>query len=194
MSDHNTNKGLSGAMQRYRNGYLVAGSILILGGILAIVFPFISTLATAIFVGWVLIMSGLVEVAHALSVRGAPAVVLNLLAGLLSLGVGTLILFDPLAGALSLTLLLGGFLAADGIIRILSAAQMSQRPGQGWVIVNGVSSLALAAALLWLLPDASLYVLGILLGIDLIVAGGTLFLLGKVAKVIEDVVARKGEL
>lgn len=194
MSERTDETGLAGMMYRYRVGYLIAGGILIAGGVLAIVFPFISTLATAIFVGWVLIMSGAVEVLHALSVRGAPAVVLNLLAGLLSLGVGTLILFDPLAGALSLTLLLGGFLAADGVIRILSAAQMGQKPGQGWVIVNGVSSLALAAALLWLLPDASLYVLGILLGIDLIVAGGTLFMLGKVAKVLEDVVARKGEL
>jgi len=178
--------GFAGMMHRYRVGYMVAGGILVIGGLLAIIFPFVSTLATAIFVGWVLIMSGIVEVVHGLSVRGAPAIVLNLLAGLLSIGVGNLILFDPLSGAFSLTLLLGGFMAADGVIRILSAAQIGRVPGQGWILVNGVSSLALAAALLWLLPQASLFVLGVLLGVDLIVAGGTLFLLGSVAKAFED--------
>lgn len=191
MSDRAGERQAANLIHRFRTGYMIAGGILIAGGVVAILFPYFGTLATTIFVGWVLIMSGVVEILHALSVRGAPTIVLNMLAGLLSLGVGTLILTDPMSGVFSLTLLLGGFLAADGVIRILSAAQMGGVPGQGWVIVNGVSSLALAGALLWFLPTASLYALGILLGIDLVVAGGTLFFLGKVAKVFEDLVSGK---
>jgi uncharacterized membrane protein HdeD (DUF308 family) len=187
MVERSTEKpGISEPIHRARKGYLLAGGLMMLGGALAVVFPFFGTLATTIFVGWVLIMSGAVEILHALSVRGAPAIVLNLLAGLLSLAVGALVLYDPFAGAFSLTLLLAGFLAADGVIRILSAAQVGRVPGQGWILVNGVSSLLLAAILLWALPQASLYVLGILLGIDLLVAGGTLILLAQVARAIEE--------
>ncbi|MGB5950091.1 MAG: DUF308 domain-containing protein [Parvibaculum sp.] len=191
MSDRSRDEGLAGTIRRFRIGYLIAGGILMAGGVLAIAFPFFGTLATAIFAGWILVMSGIVEILHALSARGAPAIVLNLLAGLLSLGVGVLIIMDPLAGALSLTLLLGGFLAADGVIRILSAAQIGRVPGQGLVIMNGISSLALAAVLLWLLPGASLYALGILLGVDLLVAGATLMLLSSAAGVIEDTLHQK---
>lgn len=191
MSDRSRDEGLAGIIRRYRIGYLIAGGILMAGGVLAIAFPFFGTLATAIFAGWILVMSGIVEILHALSARGAPAIVLNLLAGLLSLGVGFLIIVDPLAGALSLTLLLGGFLAADGVIRILSAAQIGRVPGQGLVIMNGVSSLVLAAVLLWLLPGASLYALGILLGVDLLVAGATLMLLSSAAGSIENTLRMK---
>ncbi|HEX7774930.1 MAG TPA: HdeD family acid-resistance protein [Parvibaculum sp.] len=188
MSDRNAvgeaGSAVADLIHQYRGRYLVAGGVLIAGGLLAIAFPFVGTMAAAIFVGWVLVMSGVVELAHALAVRGAPAIVLNLVAGLLSIGVGVLILANPLAGAYSLTLFLAAFLAADGIVKILSASQIRPFPGWGWILVNGVSSLLLSAALLWLLPDASLYVLGILLGIDLLVAGGTLLLIASAAKTI----------
>ncbi|MGB3808576.1 MAG: HdeD family acid-resistance protein [Parvibaculum sp.] len=173
---------IAGVIHQYRRRYLVAGGLLVIGGILSIAFPFFGTLAAAIFVGWILVVSGIVEIVHAFSVRGAPVIVLNLLAGLLSIGVGVMFLANPVAGALSLTLLLAGFLAADGIIRILSATQIHPFPGWGWILVNGVSSLLLAAILLWLLPEQSLYALGILLGIDLLVAGGTLLLIASAAK------------
>ena len=96
MSDRAGERQAANLIHRFRTGYMIAGGILIAGGVVAILFPYFGTLATTIFVGWVLIMSGVVEILHALSVRGAPTIVLNMLAGLLSLGVGTLILTDPI--------------------------------------------------------------------------------------------------
>lgn len=177
-----TGSPVADVIHGYRRRYLVAGGILIASGLLSIAFPFFGTMAAAIFVGWVLLMSGVVELAHAFAVRGAPAIVLNAVAGLLSIGVGILVLANPLAGAYSLTLYLAAFLAADGVVKILSATQIRSFPGWNWILVNGVSSMALAAALLWLLPEASLYALGILLGIDLLVAGGTLLLISSAAR------------
>lgn len=181
------------SIHQYRTYYLAAGALFILGGALAILFPFFSTLAVTIFVGWVLILSGGIEIAHALVVRGAPAIVLNLLAGLLSLGVGFLILSHPLPGAVSLTLLLAGFLAADGVIRILSATQVRYFPGRDWIVVNGISSLVLAAALLWLQPEASLYALGILLGMDMLMAGVTFLMLAGTARKLAGAAGNKQE-
>lgn len=174
------------AIHRQRRYYIVAGIVLMIGGLLAIAFPFFGTLAVAVFVGWILILSGLVELAHALMTRGAPAMMLNAVIGLLSIGVGAMILSDPLTGALSLTLLLAGLFAADGVIRILSATQIHPFAGWGWIVLNGVSSLLLAALLLWLLPDASLYVLGVLLGLDLLIAGGSLLLIASAARTLAD--------
>ncbi|MCE9648671.1 MAG: DUF308 domain-containing protein [Parvibaculum sp.] len=182
MSIDKAEAAIAEAIHSQRRVYVVAGGLLVLGGLLCIAFPFFGTLAVAIFVGWVLVFSGLVEVIHALTTRGAPAMMLNAVVGLLSLGVGVLVLSDPFSGALSLTLLIAGLFAADGTIRILSAAQIRPFAGWGWIVLNGVSSLLLAAVLLWLLPDASLYVLGILLGLDLLVAGGSLLLIASAAR------------
>jgi uncharacterized membrane protein HdeD (DUF308 family) len=193
MSDRSLNDAaasVADTIHRYRKRYIVAGAALIIGGLFSIAFPFIGTLAAAIFVGWVLVMSGVVELAHAFSVRGAPAIVLNAVAGLLSLGVGVLVLANPVAGAYSLTLFLAAFLAADGVVKILSATQIRSFPGWSWILVNGVSSLLLAAVLLWLLPEASLYALGILLGIDLLVGGSTLLLIASAAKNLVDVIKK----
>jgi uncharacterized membrane protein HdeD (DUF308 family) len=182
MPTDKTETMIAEAIHKQRRYYILAGAILLIAGFLAIAFPFFGTLAVAIFAGWILVVSGLVELIHALTTRGAPAMMLNVAIGLLSIGVGVMILSDPFSGALSLTLLLAALFAADGVIRILSATQIRPFAGWGWIVLNGVSSLVLAAVLLWLLPDASLYVLGILLGLDLIVAGGTLLLIASAAQ------------
>jgi uncharacterized membrane protein HdeD (DUF308 family) len=186
MAADKTETAIAEAIHRQRRYYVAAGLVLLIAGCLAIAFPFFGTLAVAIFAGWILIVSGLVELIHALTTRGAPAMMLNAVVGLLSIGVGAMILSDPFSGALSLTLLLAALFAADGVIRILSAAQIRPFAGWGWIVLNGVSSLLLAAILLWLLPDASLYVLGILMGLDLIVAGGTLLLIASAARTLAD--------
>lgn len=181
-----TEISIAEAIHSQRRYYIAAGVVLVMAGLLAIAFPFFGTLAVAIFVGWILVFSGFVELIHALTTRGAPAMMLNIVVGLLSVGVGAMMLSDPFSGAFSLTLLLAGLFAADGVIRILSATQIRPFAGWGWIVLNGVSSLLLAALLLWLLPDASLYVLGILLGLDLLVAGGTLLLIASAARTLAD--------
>lgn len=188
MQDESAEPGRS--IAHYRNLYLGAGWLLIAGGVAVMAFPLFGSLAVALFAGLVLVFTGAVEVAHALMVRGAPAIILNLLAGLLSLAIGIFILSNPSAGMELVTVTLACLLAADGIIKIISAAQTRQFPGWGWIVMNGVSSLFLSGLILILFPASSLYVLGIILGLDLLVAGATLLLLAKVERDVQSFISR----
>ena len=57
-------------VKRHSLWYLIQGGLMILAGVLAIVYPVLSSVAVVIFLGWLLIISGVVQ---AISVIGARA-------------------------------------------------------------------------------------------------------------------------
>jgi uncharacterized membrane protein HdeD (DUF308 family) len=70
-----------------------------------------------------------------------------------------------------LTLILGVALVASGIMRIILAFGMRQGSAWLWVAFSGVVTLLLGGVILSHWPVSSLFVLGVFLGIDLVIAG-----------------------
>ncbi len=70
-----------------------------------------------------------------------------------------------------LTLILGASLVASGIMRIILAFSMKRETPWIWVALSGVITVLLGALILARWPVSSLYILGLFLGIDLIMAG-----------------------
>src|SRR6516164_6188482 len=84
---------------------------------------------------------------------------------------GFLTFENPLLAAALLTLLLGFALVASGIMRIVLALSMKQEMPWIWVAASGVITLLLGLIILVHWPVSGLYILGLFLGIDLIIAG-----------------------
>jgi uncharacterized membrane protein HdeD (DUF308 family) len=93
------------------------------------------------------------------------------LLGVLYIVAGFLTFENPLLAAAVLTLLLGFALVASGIMRIVLAFSMKQEMPWIWVAVSGVITLLLGLIILVHWPVSGLYILGLFLGIDLIIAG-----------------------
>ena len=70
-----------------------------------------------------------------------------------------------------LTLILGASLLASGIMRIILAFSMKQETPWIWILLSGVITLLLGLLILAHWPVSSLYILGLFLGIDLVMAG-----------------------
>ena len=70
-----------------------------------------------------------------------------------------------------MTLLLGVALVASGIMRIILAFSMKVGTPRIWVILSSIITLVLGLVILAHWPVSSLYILGLFLGIDLILAG-----------------------
>jgi len=70
-----------------------------------------------------------------------------------------------------LTLMLGASLVASGIVRIILAFNMKREMPWVWVALSGVITLLLGLLILARWPINSVYILGLFLGIDLIMAG-----------------------
>ncbi len=164
--------------------FLIEGVVLIVLGAGAIVLPTIAGLAATIFFGWLLLIGGGAGLVSTLMSRHAPGFVWALLSALAAIVAGAVLIGWPAGGMLSLTLVLAAFLAIDGVVSIFYAldhrAQASQR--WVWVLVNGVLDLALAALILLWLPGAAAWILGLILGIDLVFGGSSLIAMAMSAR------------
>jgi membrane protein HdeD len=94
---------------------------------------------------------------------------------------GFVLVTNPGAGLLALTLLAGSLLLVGGIVRIVAAFQPGTRTGL--LIVNGVVTLLLGVLVLGRWPVSALWFLGTVLGVQLVLDGLTLAISGRVRPV-----------
>ncbi len=165
-----------------RNWSMFVGGLLIALGILALAFPFAATLAAELVFGVLLTVAGIGQLIHAFRMQGWKGSTLAGIGGLLSLLIGGLLLMFPLPGILTLTLLIGAFFVAGGIFRAVLAFQLKPHDGWGWLLFSAILALLLGGIILTQWPQASLWVIGILISIDFIFTGWWMLLLGMASR------------
>lgn len=153
------------------NKLLWLGLAILAVGIAALVFPMISTLVAALFVGWIFLISGAFLFVGSFSIHGTGPFFGALLLSLLSVVAGVFLIFNPLAGAVALTLVVGVIFIFQGAFEIFFAFET--RPHDGWVgmLISGLASVVLAVLIAAGWPAISLVALGILLGVNLVTTG-----------------------
>lgn len=159
------------ALEHAWSWFLALGIILMLLGIAAIVLPGLATLATTVFIGWILIIGGLAQVIHSFWSRGWGGFFLTLLAGILSIFVGGLMLTYPVQGVLALTMLLGLFFLLQGVFEIVLSVAVRPLSSWGWVLASGIISLIIGFLILANWPTTAAWAIGLLVGIGLFWAG-----------------------
>ena len=113
--------------------FLVEGIVLLALGLAAIVLPLIATVAVAVIIGWLLLMSGIVGLIATFRMRQAPGFIWSLLSAVLGIAVGVLLLWWPLTGALSLTVMLTVFFVIEGVASIFYALEHKRELSARWV-------------------------------------------------------------
>jgi uncharacterized membrane protein HdeD (DUF308 family) len=178
-----TDSALPDPVQEVRSVTLmsvVLGVLLIVAGVLGLIFVWVATLTTAILFAWLLLAGGVFALVDAWQRRGHDGFWTSAVTGTLNLVAGALILWKPAASILALTMLVAVFLLVGGILR-LAAAAAGRVPGPGWVALHGIIDIVLAVLIIATLPMSSLYVLGTLLSVSLLVDGIALAVLGTAA-------------
>lgn len=162
---------MAGLMQPKWGGFLALGIVLVLAGAFAVVLPEISTFATGTVFGIVLSIAGAVKMAQSLQVKEWTGFIWQELTGAVELVGGILIYFNPLKGALAVTLLIALVFLVQAILQIALALRVRKQDGWYWFAVSGLVSLAASAALAIKLPYTTAYPPGTIAGIALLVAG-----------------------
>jgi uncharacterized membrane protein HdeD (DUF308 family) len=153
-------------------GWTIAfGILLIVLGLLAIAVPLLAGVAVEAMFAWLLILGGVAHLALAWHVRGAGAHVWEALVGVAYIVAGIFLLIHPLAGLVALAVILGGYLLVKGFFEVMMVFRLRGVPGSGWLLVDAVVSLALAAMIWWHLPSAAEWVVGTLLGVAIVFSG-----------------------
>ena len=162
---------VAGTLRRNWALMLVLGILLILGGVAAIILPVAASLAVTIAVGAAMLVGGGFKAAHAFRCGGWRCRGWSIASAVLYVIGGLLLLFNPLAGMVSLTLLMIVLIGADGVLRMAMAFRMRPDRGWGWLLAGGIAGLAIAIGMVVLLPWISLTALGIMAGLALIFEG-----------------------
>jgi uncharacterized membrane protein HdeD (DUF308 family) len=175
---------ISTSVREYWGVFLFEGVVLLLLGILAVLVPVIATLTVTFAFGWIFLISGLIGLVTTVHARRAPGFWWSLLSALLGVIVGVLLLVWPITGAISLTLLLAAFFTAEGILSIMYAIEHKREMSGrwGWLLVNGVVDLGLAAIILIAFQTSASWVLGLLIGIDMVLGGTALIVIALEAR------------
>ena len=128
-------------------------------------------MALVVFLGWLLILSGIAQGISLIDARAVPHFWLQLVSVVLFVIVGVMFLRHPGESLLTLTLLVIVCLTVEGISKIIFSLTIRPFPNWGLVLLSGVVSVILAFILWSRMPVTATWLLGVLLGISLISEG-----------------------
>ncbi len=167
----------AGEIKASRSLLVVMGVLAILCAFAAMSAPLLTGVLVTTMIGISLIITGVSEMlGGARSLRGNGRWI-GIVSGLLALVAGALVVSRPLLGAKVVTLLLVGYLLLDGITRLSLAIETKPAPGWGITLFSGLLSLMLSVMIWRGWPLSGLWAIGIMVGVRMLFAGITMFVL-----------------
>ena len=173
---------LVAAVPKAINWSIALSVLLILVGLFALFAPGISGLAVTLIFGWLMVVSGITHFILAFKSHTTGHVIWELLLGALYLCTGVYLIVHPLAGLLTLTLFLAGYLLFEGIFEIIQFFQIRPRHGAGWLLFDAIITLILAVMIWRAWPSSSVWVIGTLVGISIVFSGVSRLMIALAAK------------
>ena len=172
------------AVEEFRKNwswFFAMGLALIALGVLAISAAYYTTVFSVVIFGALLIAGGIVQIVQAFMARKWTGLAVSLLLGVLYLVTGFISVIRPEAAAIALTLWIAAFCLVAGLFRMISSI-LQRYEHWGWVFFNGLVTFVLGIFILADWPISGLWVIGLFIGIDLVLAGWVWVLLSLSAK------------
>lgn len=156
---------------------IVLSVLLIVCGVLAIMLPVAMSFGVVILVAWLLIIGGVVQFVHAFGCKGIGHILWKLLVAICYVITGIYLWTHPLIGVATLTLVLAVFLAAEGLVDIFGYISTRKSGVSGWLLFDGIITLVLGVMIWRHWPNGSLWIIGTLVGLNMMMSGFTRLML-----------------
>jgi uncharacterized membrane protein HdeD (DUF308 family) len=145
--------------------------VMIIVGILALWLPAASSIGVARLLGWLMVFDAGFQLIHSFRSEGVGHVAWKVVVALVYLVVGIYFLMHPLLAVALVTLALATFFLVEGLVDVFSYFASRETRASHWILVNGIVSIVLAVMIWRHWPTGSLWVLGVLVGVGLLMAG-----------------------
>jgi len=167
---------MSAAVKAHWKAFLFEGILLAVLGLAAMILPTFASLAVAIFLGWMFLISGIGGLIVTYWARNMPGFWWSLISAALAVLAGGILLARPMQGVLTLTIVVGAYFLAEGVASIMYALEHRRElTGRwSWILVAGLMDILIAFIVIAGLPGSAEWVLGLLVGINLLFGGATL--------------------
>lgn len=163
---------------------IVWGVLLILLGMLAIAEPLLAAIALATFIAWLLVFVGVVHVVVAFQAHSGTSLGWKLLVGLAYLFIGGYLLSRPIVGVATLTLMLAFLFMFEGVLDFMLWWKLRRTDGAFWILVDSIVTLILGGMIYVHWPSSSVWAIGTLVGISLIMSGVARVMLSAAARTV----------
>jgi len=156
-------------LKQFKTHSLVAGSLLLLAGIVGILLPDITALTLSYFIGWLLVVGGTISGYHIFKSYNTKWIAW--FKPFILLTIGILILLYPVTGIASVGLFIIIYFFFDGFAGIMFALEFYPLKGWGWMLFNALLSIVLAVLFIVDWPFSSVWLVGLFVGISLLFDG-----------------------
>ena len=182
-----------GTLARRASGLSILLSVvLIVCGILAILLPIEMSLGVVIVIAWLLMISGVVQLIQAIRGKTGGSRIWAGIIGVIFFSMGLFLRLHLGIGIAAFTLALIWFFVVQGVIDVLTYFRMRKTGASAWQLFEGVITLILGLMIWRHWPSGSLWVVGTLVGINMIMTGMTRLMLAlavrRAIKTIEETV------
>jgi uncharacterized membrane protein HdeD (DUF308 family) len=150
---------------------IVLSVLMMVSGGLAILIPPIAGLTVTVVFGWLLVFTGVLHLGFAWSGDRAAGILGEVLLAALYGAIGFYLLARPAAGLASLTLAIAVYLFAKGLLEGAIAFKLRPLPGSGWLLFDGILTVAIAAMIGAAWPASTAWAVGVLVGVALFCGG-----------------------
>ena len=167
---------MSAAVKAHWKAFLFEGIVLAVLGLAAMIVPPLASLAVAIFLGWMFLISGIAGLFVTFWARQMPGFWWSLFSAALAVLAGGILIARPAQGILTLTIVVGAYFLAEGVVTIMYALE-HRRELSGrwsWLLVSGLMDILIAFLIISGLPGSAEWAIGLLVGINLLLGGASL--------------------
>ena len=157
-------------IRSYWGRFLALGIVTIALGVVCIMYNAIATQASVVVLAVLLMISAIVCLVLAFWVRNWNGFFMFFLSALLQGFTGYLLVRYPHQSTIGLTMVLAALFIVGGLFQTVTAGLL-QFPAWLWSMLAGVISVALGIYVLYRMQDASVFFLGLVVGVDFVVDG-----------------------
>ncbi|GMP01998.1 MULTISPECIES: HdeD family acid-resistance protein [Bradyrhizobium] len=175
---------MSQRVKAHWKAFLFEGILLAILGVAALILPPLASLAIAIFLGWMFLISGIGGLIVTYWARSTPGFWWSLISAALAVLAGMLLLARPMQAVLTLTIVVGAYFLAEGVATIMYALE-HRRELSGrwsWLLISGLVDIAISFMVITGLPSSAEWAIGVLVGINLLFGGASLIGLALAAR------------
>jgi uncharacterized membrane protein HdeD (DUF308 family) len=166
-----------------RPGTLIwMGLLMIVLGTVGVMAETLFSIASISLVGGFALAAGIMQALHALQAKGWKSVSIQMVFALIYIAIGVIVWVSPAAALEGVTLYLATLFFATGVLRLMTAFQHTAFSGWFMPLVSAALSILLGGLILAGWPDNSTWVPGMLIAIELLLQGWSIFFLGIAAK------------
>ena len=153
------------------------GLFFIILGFVAIAMPLMFTTAIEMFLAVLFIIGGVGGVIRAISVKNLPGRGISIILYLLFIVVGVFLIKRPMAGIMTLSVILAICFIISGAFKVAFALTMKRVKRWGWSLFDGLLSIALGGIVFAQWPYSAAWFIGLLVGIRFIFLGNAMIMI-----------------